>query len=85
MFQPDQYFTRSQDLEDAYHDAGQFYWGKTEAWRKCVALFGSQTAPILLPRWRVQDIDTPEDWKRAELMFSVLNSDLLSSTDRQGH
>ena len=78
MFDPDQYTTRSQDLEEAFHDVGQFYWGHSHAWLSDLALFGPQTAPIQLPRWRVQDIDTPEDWTRAELMFRALN---LSLTD----
>ncbi|WP_226781955.1 pseudaminic acid cytidylyltransferase [Oceaniglobus trochenteri] len=72
MFDPDQYTTRSQDLEEAYHDAGQFYWGRSAAWRGDVPPFGADTLPIHLPRWRVQDIDTPEDWTRAELMFQAL-------------
>lgn len=62
---------RSQDLEPAYHDAGQFYWGRPEGWLKSVNLFeGSK--PMLLPRWRVQDIDDEEDWFRAELMRKAL-------------
>ncbi|TYB87595.1 pseudaminic acid cytidylyltransferase [Oceaniovalibus sp. ACAM 378] len=74
MFDPQNYATRSQDLEEAYHDAGQFYWGRSEAWRGDINPFGAESAPILLPRWRVQDIDTPEDWVRAELMFQALSS-----------
>ncbi|MFV2053243.1 pseudaminic acid cytidylyltransferase [Aliiroseovarius sp. YM-037] len=72
MFDPDQYKTRSQDLEEAYHDAGQFYWGKTNAWRDAVPPFGEGTKPLVLPRSRVQDIDTPEDWEQAEAMFRAL-------------
>ena len=72
MFDPDQYTTRSQDLEEAYHDAGQFYWGRSAAWLDGTSPFGADTHPIILPRWRVQDIDTPEDWSRAEAMFQVL-------------
>ncbi len=74
MFDPQNYATRSQDLDEAYHDAGQFYWGRSEAWRGDINPFGAESAPILLPRWRVQDIDTPEDWVRAELMFQALSS-----------
>ena len=72
MFQPEHFSTRSQDLEAAWHDAGQFYWGKAQAWLDNKPLF-SGAAPVILPRHRVQDIDTPEDWLRAELMFSALN------------
>lgn len=72
MFQPEHFNTRSQDLEEAYHDAGQFYWGRSTAFLREVPLFSEASAPVLLPRYRVQDIDTLEDWKRAELMFKVL-------------
>jgi N-acylneuraminate cytidylyltransferase len=68
MFQPEQFNTRSQDLEEALHDAGQFYWGRAKAWLAGLPLFNEGSAPIVLPRYRVQDIDTPEDWIRAELM-----------------
>jgi N-acylneuraminate cytidylyltransferase len=63
---------RSQDLEEAYHDAGQFYWGRAEAFRAGLPLFAGHSAPIILPRHRVQDIDTSEDWARAELMYAAL-------------
>jgi pseudaminic acid cytidylyltransferase len=66
---------RSQDLEEAYHDAGQFYWGRAEAFLNDVELFSDASIPVVLPRHRVQDIDTPEDWVRAELMFQALQAD----------
>jgi N-acylneuraminate cytidylyltransferase len=70
IWQSDQFSKRSQDLEPAYHDAGQFYWGRPQAWLRSANLFeGSK--PLLLPRWRVQDIDTEDDWKRAELLYEV--------------
>jgi N-acylneuraminate cytidylyltransferase len=72
MFYPELFNTRSQDLEEAYHDAGQFYWGRAEAFVNDVELFSSASIPIILPRCRVQDIDTFEDWKRAEVMFKAL-------------
>jgi len=72
MFQPEHFDTRSQDLEEAWHDAGQFYWGKAEAWLAGAPLFGPASVPVVLPRHRVQDIDTPEDWERAELMFKAM-------------
>lgn len=72
MFTPEHLSTRSQDLEEAFHDAGQFYWGKAEAWTAGKPIFSREAAPIIIPRYRVQDIDTPEDWKRAELMYKVL-------------
>jgi N-acylneuraminate cytidylyltransferase len=72
MFHPEHRLTRSQDLEEAYHDAGQFYWGRTQAFLEDRPTFSDAAIPIVLPRSRVQDIDTLEDWRRAELMFDVL-------------
>lgn len=74
MFNPDLYLTRSQDLEEAFHDAGQFYWGRSEAWRGLKPILGDRTVPVQLPRHLVQDIDTSEDWERAERMFDALRS-----------
>lgn len=72
MFQPEHMATRSQDLEEAWHDAGQFYWGTAAAFEADLPLFSEHAVPVVLPRHRVQDIDTPEDWRRAELMFAAL-------------
>jgi N-acylneuraminate cytidylyltransferase len=72
MFSPEHFNTRSQDLEEAWHDAGQFYWGTADAWREERAIFGKGSVPVKLPRHRVQDIDTPEDWARAEWMFRAM-------------
>lgn len=72
MFWPEQFNTRSQDLEPAYHDAAQFYWGRPQAWLAGKPIFSIDSVPIVLPRHRVQDIDTPEDWQRAELMLGML-------------
>lgn len=79
MFDPKKFNQRSQDLEPAYHDAGQFYWGKSEAFIQQHLMFSTAASPYLLPRYLVQDIDTLDDWKRAELMFKVLqqNGDLV--------
>ncbi|QXT39381.1 pseudaminic acid cytidylyltransferase [Gymnodinialimonas ceratoperidinii] len=72
MLQPEHALTRSQDLEEAYHDTGQFYWGRREAWRAGKPLMGPDAVPLIIPRHRAQDIDTPEDWDRAEQMFTLL-------------
>lgn len=72
MFSPSCETTRSQDLEPAYHDAGQFYWGKPEAFMARKGFFTSKSAIQLLPRERVQDIDTQEDWHIAEILFELL-------------
>lgn len=71
---PEFRMTRSQDLPEAFQDAGQFYWGRSEAWRRGDALFSSASLPVILPRHLVQDIDTPEDWKRAEYLFAALKA-----------
>ncbi|APG88035.1 acylneuraminate cytidylyltransferase (plasmid) [Sinorhizobium americanum CCGM7] len=79
MLMPEQFSTRSQDLDELYHDAGQFYWGRSEAWLSNKPVFSSIATPLILPRYRVQDIDTPDDWLRAELMFKALHeSDVIS-------
>jgi len=75
MFNPQHFMTRSQDLEEAFHDAGQFYWGTSKAWRQEKAIFAGNSAPLILPRHRVQDIDTPEDWKRAEWLFKAMQAE----------
>ena len=72
MFYPEHFNTRSQDLEEAYHDAGQFYWGKAQAFKAELPLFSEVATPYVLPRYLVQDIDTMEDWIRAEVMYRVL-------------
>ena len=72
MFLPENELVRSQDLEEAYHDAGQFYWGKTSAFLAKLSMFSPHSRAVILPRNRVQDIDTPEDWELAESLFSAL-------------
>jgi pseudaminic acid cytidylyltransferase len=72
MFFPDYFATRSQDLPVALHDAGQFYWGRPAAWIEGQRIFGRRSTPVMIPRWRVQDIDTPEDWERAEILASII-------------
>lgn len=72
MINPELFYSRSQDLEETYHDAGQFYWGRVNSWLEEKLIFGPGSTVVHLPRYRVQDIDTPEDWVRAELMFKAL-------------
>ncbi len=69
MFWPEHELTRSQELPEAWHDAGQFYFGRRESFLKHDRLFTARSAPVVVPRHRVQDIDTPEDWVRAEALF----------------
>lgn len=72
MFEPEHLLTRSQDLEEAYHDAGQFYWCKLDAIKNNLPFFAPHSAAILLDRDRVQDIDTPADWDFAQKLFQLL-------------
>ncbi|MDB4210950.1 pseudaminic acid cytidylyltransferase [Ascidiaceihabitans sp.] len=74
MFNPSAFQTRSQDLAEAFHDAGQFYWGTANAWLEAKPIFGAGAVPVVLPRYRVQDIDTPEDWVTAELMYKAMGA-----------
>lgn len=64
-------FSRSQDLIETFHDAGQFYWGSIDAWMKTKSILEEGKAYII-PRWRVQDIDCEEDWKRAETIHKLI-------------
>lgn len=72
MFFPEQFSSRSQDLPVALHDAGQFYWGRPDAWLTHKRIFDRESVPLLIPSWRVQDIDTEDDWIRAELIWTAL-------------
>jgi pseudaminic acid cytidylyltransferase len=70
MFWPENYHKRSQDLEEAYQDAGQFYWEKVGC-KSDDIFFGKDSIPIVLPRYLVQDIDTLEDWEMAEKLYQI--------------
>ncbi len=65
--------TRSQDFPLLYQDAGQFYWGKAEAWLLQKKIFDKHSTIIKIPTWRVRDIDTQDDWDEAEKIFSKIN------------
>ena len=71
MFWPENELKRSPDLPEAWHDAGQFYWGRRDAFLSQKGFLSARSYPVVLPRHLVQDIDTPEDWDRAEKMFAV--------------
>lgn len=79
---PENIFRRSQDLEEAFHDAGQFYWGTAEAFLGDEVVFSPASVPVVLPRHLVQDIDTFEDWRRAELMFRVIQEEAGTPASR---
>lgn len=73
--QPEHTGTRSQDLPEVVHDAGQFYWGRSTAFRARLPEYSAHSVVLPLPRHLVQDIDTPEDWRRAELMYAALQDE----------
>ena len=72
MFWPEFYNSRSQDLPIAFHDAGQFYFGKPSSFIKKLPSFTEKSSFVEIPRYLVQDIDTTEDWIRAEAMYKAL-------------
>ena len=72
MFYPEHFESRSQDLVKAYHDAGQFYWGKVNTWLENKKVFTHKSKPIFLPNYKVQDIDNYEDLEKAKLIFNMI-------------
>lgn len=75
MFQPEHMNTRSQDLPHAWHDAGQFYWGRPSAFLESKGMFLPHSRAVILPRHLVQDVDTEEDWLRLEALARALGHD----------
>ncbi|QIR13956.1 pseudaminic acid cytidylyltransferase [Shewanella aestuarii] len=75
VFDPVSISKRSQDLPKTYHDAGQFYWGKVSAFSDdSTTVFGPKSQMEVLPSYLVADIDTIDDWQRAEVLYQVLTS-----------
>lgn len=68
---------RNQDLEPAFHDTGQFYWGKRRAWLEQDRIYADSIG-MVIPNWRAVDIDTLEDWQRAEIIFQ--SARIISNT-----
>jgi N-acylneuraminate cytidylyltransferase len=75
MLWPEHRETRSQDLEPAFHDAGQFYVGTRQAWVEGRPIFSRASRMLVLPHYRVQDVDTADDWQRAEIIARLLAID----------
>lgn len=73
FFQPQHELTRTQDLEVAFHDAGQFYWGNAKAWLAKQKMH-TDGVGMVVPSWRYVDIDNADDWKRAELLFPLIRA-----------
>ncbi|GIU50583.1 MULTISPECIES: pseudaminic acid cytidylyltransferase [Shewanella] len=76
MFSPEYEQTRSQDLVESYHDAGQFYWGEASAFLAGLSIFSEHSRCIVLPRKQVQDIDTQDDWDFAEALYLAMQENL---------
>ena len=72
MIQPTYLRARTQDLTEAWHDAGMFYWGRPAAWLAGESIFSQLPVPVRLPRYKVHDIDTLQDWNEAELLHAFL-------------
>lgn len=76
MLFPENAGERTQDLAEVFHDAGQFYWGRSAAFLRGESMFGSAAIPIFLPRQRAIDMDDLEDWNEAEAMFELLSGNM---------
>lgn len=72
MIQPQYLSFRTQDLQDAWRDAGMFYWGRPAAWLAGDPIFSALPAPVRLPRYKVHDLDTQQDWDEAELLHEFI-------------
>lgn len=75
MMSPEFIHTRSQDLEPAFFDAGQFYWFKTKIIKTTNSLWTDNTSCLEIDEMQAQDIDNEMDWKLAEIKYKMLNSD----------
>ncbi len=69
MFWPENETKRSQELPEAFHDAGMFYWGRPDAFRFEERIYSARCKAVVMPRHLVHDLDTAEDWERAELCY----------------
>lgn len=71
MIFPEHYNSRSQDLPEVYHDVGLFYWAKPATWKKKPEGYNEKNSIVKIPNYRIQDIDTLDDWKRAEIIYKI--------------
>ena len=72
MLHPQFQNSRSQDLEIAYYDSGQFYWAQINALLRGKQLFTSNSGFIIIDEMNAQDIDNQIDWDFAEIKYSLL-------------
>ena len=75
MLFPKHEVTRTQDLDDFYYDAGQFYWGRKSSWESGLPIFSSQSTILEIPNESAIDIDTPADWHYAENLFKLIKGE----------
>lgn len=71
LMHPENEFTRSQDLAPAYHDAGQWYWMRRASFERQQKVFMNHCVPLVLSELEVQDIDNEDDWKLAEVKYTL--------------
>ena len=71
MYSPEYYSSRTQDLQESFYDSGQFYWASTSTWLNSNRMIDNGS-PFIIPKSKVQDIDTEEDWNLAEEKFKML-------------
>lgn len=76
LMHPENEFTRSQDLAPAYHDAGQWYWMRRASFERQQKVFMNHCVPLVLSEMEVQDIDNEDDWKLAEVKYTLKHRQL---------
>lgn len=81
MIWPEHARSRSQDLPRSYHDAGMFYWAEVQAFLEQRTLFLDGCRIWELPEHKIQDIDTSEDWRLAELKYAMLHETTVPTGD----
>jgi pseudaminic acid cytidylyltransferase len=74
MFYPEMKNIRSQDLENSYFDAGQFYWANTQKLLSQKSLYTNNTGAIILDELEAHDIDNEIDWLITEIKYSLLKN-----------
>jgi pseudaminic acid cytidylyltransferase len=63
--------SRTQDIGRTFHDAGQFYYGRTDAWLSKKSVLNGNSTFIELDKNETVDIDDLEDWAFVEQLFSL--------------
>ena len=76
MHFPEHEVTRTQDFLPSYHDAGQFYFGRSSSWESGLQIFSSRSTIIEIPRKLSVDVDTSDDWQYAEYLFTMQSVEL---------